>query len=108
MSNMFEMAKVLNLAEAVPYETGGIVSKQVLESGAGNITAFSFSKGQGLSPHSAPFDAFVQILDGVAEIAVGDSVLTLRAGESVIMPANVPHALKAVENFKMLLTMIKA
>lgn len=108
MSNAFETAKVLNLAEAVPYEAGGIVSKQVLGSGAGNITAFSFAKGQGLSPHSAPFDAFVQILEGIAEITVGDSVLSPKAGESLIMPANVPHALKARENFKMLLTMIKA
>lgn len=95
------------MANMIDYSEGGIVSSQVLKSKAGNITLFSFDKGQGLSEHSAPFDAFVQILDGNAEIRIGGKPLNLKAGESIIMPANITHALQATEKFKMLLTMIK-
>ncbi len=95
------------LKDRVEYADGGVVSKQVLKNEAGNITLFSFDKGQGLSEHTAPFDAFVQILDGQVEIVLDGIPLRLKEGESLIMPAGVKHSLQAVERFKMLLTMIK-
>ena len=107
MSDIFEKGTVLNLASLVDYSDGGVISKQVLKNEAGNITLFSFDQGQGLSEHTAPFDAVVQVLDGMAEIRIGGNPLTVKAGETVIMPAGVPHALQAVERFKMLLTMIR-
>ena len=107
MSETFEKGIVLNLTSLVDYSSGGVVSKQVLKNDAGNLTLFSFDQGQGLSEHTAPFDAVVQVLDGVAEIRIGGKPITLHAGETVIMPANVPHALQATERFKMLLTMIR-
>ncbi|MFR9165421.1 MAG: cupin domain-containing protein [Dysgonomonas sp.] len=100
--------EVWQLASAVEYSTGGVISKQIIKSSAGNITLFSFDKGQGLSEHSAPFDAFVQVLEGEVEIKIGGVPHKLSSGESIIMPANITHALHAVEKFKMLLTMIKA
>lgn len=103
----FDTATVFDLEQQIDYAAGGVVSKQVIKSSAGNITLFSFDKEQGLSEHSAPFDALVQILDGEAEIRIGGMPHNLKAGEIIIMPANVPHALRAVERFKMLLTMIK-
>jgi len=84
-----------------------LISKQVTKSKAGNITLFSFDKGEGLSEHTTPFDAVVQLLDGEAEITIGGEVFNLVKGNSIIMPANVPHSLMATERFKMLLTMIK-
>lgn len=107
MNELFEKGKALKFSELIDYSEGGIISKQVLKNEAGNITLFSFDKGQGLSEHTAPFDAVVQILDGKAEIRVGGHPAVLGEGESVIMPAGIPHALLAVEKFKMLLTMIK-
>lgn len=107
MNNLFEKGTVMNLSQLVDYANGGVVSKQILKSDAGNITLFSFDKGQGLSEHTAPFDAMVQVLDGEVEIKIGGLPLLLRQGESIVMPANVSHALFAVEKFKMLLTMIR-
>lgn len=107
MSEIFEKGKVLNFKELVDYSDGGVISKQVLKNEAGNITLFSFDKGQGLTEHTAPFDAMVQVLDGVVEIKIGGAPHNLKEGESIIMPANIPHALFAKERFKMLLTMIK-
>ncbi len=107
MNDIFEKGKILTLEALVDYSEGGIVSKQILKSSAGNITLFSFDKGQGLSEHTAPFDAMVQILDGKAEIRIGGTPFLLRQGETIIMPANITHALSAVERFKMLLTMIR-
>jgi quercetin dioxygenase-like cupin family protein len=107
MNNIFEKGKVLNLTTSVDYSEGGIVSKQIIKSNPGNITLFSFAKGQGLTEHTAPFDAMVQILDGVAEIKIGGEPFILKQGETIIMPANISHALHAIENFKMLLTMIR-
>jgi len=107
MTNPFEKGIVLNIPLLVDYSEGGIVSKQVLKNDVGNITLFSFDKGQGLSEHTAPFDAMVQVLDGTAEIRIGGNPLTVKAGETIIMPANVPHALQAIERFKILLTMIR-
>lgn len=107
MNMIFAKGEVMRLDGMIAYAEGGVVSKQVLKSNAGNITLFAFDKGQGLSEHTAPFDAFVQVLDGVVDITLGGNVIRLTAGESVIMPANVAHALSAVEPFKMLLTMIR-
>jgi quercetin dioxygenase-like cupin family protein len=97
----------MNFAEKVDYSPEGIVSKQVIKKEKGNITLFAFDKGQQLSEHSAPFDAMVQVLDGQAEILINRVPYKLLAGQAIIMPANIPHALNAVEKFKMLLTMIK-
>ena len=95
------------LVDQVDYADGSIVSKILLKKDTGNITLFSFASGQGLSEHTAPFDAVVQILDGQAEIAIGGETHKVKAGEMIIMPANVPHALHAAVRFKMLLVMIR-
>lgn len=107
MQELFSKGKVLNLEEMVEYSSGGVISKQVLKNPSGNITLFSFDKGQGLTEHTAPFDAVVQVLDGEAQITIGGNPNLVKKGETIIMPANVSHALQAVEQFKMLLTMIK-
>lgn len=101
-------AKASSLAEEVQYSSGSVVSKQVIKAQTGNITLFAFDAGEGLSEHSAPFDAFVQILDGKAEITIGGKLHNLVQGEYIVMPANIPHALKAVEKFKMMLVMIRS
>lgn len=107
MNDIFKKGTVLNMALLIDYSDGGVISKQILKSEAGNITLFSFDEGQGLSEHTAPFDAMVEILDGEAEIRIGGNPVTVKQGESVIMPANIPHALTATKRFKMLLTMIR-
>jgi len=107
MQETFEKGTVLNLKDMIEYSTGGVISKQVLKNPSGNITLFSFDEGQGLSEHTAPFDAMVQVLEGEARITIGGKPNVLKAGESIIMPANVTHALHAVHPFKMLLTMIR-
>ena len=107
MEQSFKKGIVLHLASLVEYSEGGIISKQLIKSPAGNITLFSFDEGEGLSEHSAPFDALVQVLEGSANIVVNGQVFTVNAGESIVFPANAPHALTAIERFKMLLTMIK-
>ena len=103
----FDKATVIALEASVDYTQGGVISKQVTKNQAGNITIFSFDKGQGLSEHTAPFDAFVQVLDGEAEIRIDGAPHILKKGDCIIMPAHRPHALKAIEHFKMLLTMIR-
>lgn len=107
MNEIFTKGNVLNLSELIDYSDGGVISKQILKSNAGNITLFSFDKGQGLSEHTAPFDAMVQILDGEAEIKIGGVPVIVKKNESIIMPANITHALLATKRFKMLLTMIR-
>lgn len=97
-----------NLSGAVDYADGSVVSKTLLKKTSGNITLFAFAAGQGLSEHTAPFDAVVEILDGRAQISIGGTPQTAVAGEMLIMPANVPHALHAEERFKMLLIMIRS
>ena len=104
----FEKATVFSLNEDIDYANDGIVSKTVLNKSTGTITIFAFDKGQGLSEHTAPFDAMVSIVDGQAGIIINGKKNILNPGESIIMPANIPHAVEAVEQFKMLLTMIKA
>lgn len=101
-------SQVLNMAELVTYQEGSVVSRQITKTEAGNVTLFAFDAGQELSEHTAPFDALVHILDGEAEIRISGQVYNLKAGEAIVMPANAPHALKAVRQFKMLLTMIRA
>jgi len=96
-----------NLSASVSYSIGSVVSKTLLKKDIGNITLFSFDEGQGLTEHTSPFDAVVYILDGKAEIIIGGEPKMVMAGEMMIMPANIPHALNAVERFKMLLIMIR-
>jgi quercetin dioxygenase-like cupin family protein len=98
----------MNLVAAIQTQDDAIVSRTLIKSDAGNVTLFAFAVGQELSEHTAPFDALVHVLDGMAEIRINQEVHVVNAGELLIMPANEPHALKAVEPFKMLLTMIKA
>jgi quercetin dioxygenase-like cupin family protein len=108
MSNPeFNKSEVFNFAESVEYATGAIVSKTVLKKRTGNISLFAFDKGQELSEHTAKFDAVIQVLDGKAEISISRNPFVLAIGETIILPANIPHEVRAVEKFKMLLTMIK-
>ena len=93
--------------ENISYAEGSVVSKTILDKGVGNITLFAFDKGQGLSEHTSPFDAVVYILDGSAEILIGGASKDVKVGEMIIMPANVPHELKAIAPFKMMLIMIR-
>jgi len=93
--------------DLVAYQAGAVVSREIVKKKTGSVTIFAFDKDQGLSEHTAPFDALVQVLDGVAEIAIGGEPHRVAQGELILMPANIPHALKAVERFKMLLVMIR-
>ena len=104
---VFPPSRAIRLADLVTYDTGAIVSKTLRKAANGNVTLFAFDRGQELSEHSAPFDAYVQILDGTAELIIGGESVMPEAGEMVLMPANVPHAVKAVARFKMLLLMFK-
>jgi quercetin dioxygenase-like cupin family protein len=101
-------AQAVKLADLIDYQAGSVVSREIVSQKAGTVTLFAFDKGQGLSEHTAPFDALVYVFDGEAEIAISGKRLRLKEGEMVIMPANQPHSLKAIERFKMVLTMIKA
>jgi len=92
----------------IDYQEGSIVSKELIKKDKGTVTLFAFDKGQGLSEHTAPFDAFVYIIDGKAEITIDGKTHSVVEGETIIMPANKPHSLKAAERFKMFLVMIKA
>ena len=98
----------INLDANIAYFDESVVSKTLLKKEAGNITLFAFEAGQGLSEHTAPFDAVVYIVDGEAQITIGGETQTVAAGEMLIMPANVPHALHAARRFKMLLVMIRS
>lgn len=102
------MAKALDAAEMIDYQESAVVSRTIINKGSGTITVFSFDKGQGLSEHTAPFDAFVYILDGKAEISISGKPNAVESGQIIIMPANEPHALSATERFKMLLVMIRS
>jgi quercetin dioxygenase-like cupin family protein len=108
METNIEKGIAVNLAAAISFVDKSVVSKQVIKSIAGNITLFAFDAGEGLSEHTAPFDALVQIVEGKAEIIVGGKSNIVNVGEFIIMPANISHALKAHEKFKMMLVMIKA
>jgi quercetin dioxygenase-like cupin family protein len=107
MTNEFVKGQKFSFLCEVDYSSGGIVSKNVLKRPTGNLSLFAFDKGESLSTHTAPFDATVQVLEGKARIVIGGEDHNLVAGETIIMPANIPHSVEATERFKMLLTMIK-
>jgi len=100
--------QVFHLRDSVSYQEGSIVSREIVGKKTGTVTVFAFDEGQGLSEHTAPFDALVYILDGEAEILVSGKAYNPKAGVMIIMPANEPHALKAIKRFKMLLIMIRS
>ncbi len=102
------MGRSQELASLVEYAADSIVSKTILDKRVGTITLFAFDKGQKLSEHTAPYDAVVQVIDGKAQLIIGGEDVRVSAGEIIVMPANVPHAVVAGEKFKMLLTMIRA
>lgn len=102
-----EKGKIFRFAEMVEYSAHGIVSKQVVKTQGGNITLFSFDAGEGLSEHTAPFDALVQVIEGSAEITIGGKKFLLAHGDSIIMPSSVPHSVSAPKKFKMILTMVR-
>ncbi len=102
-----EPGRAIRLAEHVQYAEGSIVSRALVQRPVGSITLFAFDAGQELNEHTAPYDAYVQILDGEGELVVGGRVVNAKNGETVLMPANVPHAVHARQRFKMLLTMIR-
>ena len=101
-------AEAMVLAGLVEYADGSVVSRQLTKSAAGNLTLFAFDAGQGLGEHTTPYDAIVQVLDGEVELTIGGQTVRAQAGQLVVMPANVPHAVRAVKRFKMLLTMFRA
>ena len=103
----FTTSQVFRFDETIDYAADAIVSKTLVKKNSGTITLFAFDKGQGLSEHSAPFDALVQVVEGSADVFINKQLYPLNAGQSIIMPANIPHAVQAVERFKMLLTMIR-
>lgn len=100
--------KVYKLVEMVSYQDGSVVSKTIMDKTTGTLTLFAFDEGQGLSEHTAPFDALVNIIDGEAEVTISGEAHQLREGDIIIMPSNEPHSLKATRKFKMLLVMIKS
>jgi quercetin dioxygenase-like cupin family protein len=102
------LAKSLVMKDLAAYHDGAVVSKEVLKKDTGTVTVFAFDQGQGLSEHTAPFDALVEILDGEAEVIISDKAHQVSEGEMIIMPANEPHALKANKRFKMMLVMIRS
>jgi quercetin dioxygenase-like cupin family protein len=101
-------AKTLKVEDLIEYQEGAVVSKEIIRKGTGTVTIFAFDKGEGLSEHTAPFDAMVQVIDGKAEITISGSKNILEKGDMIIMPANESHALHAIERFKMILTMIRS
>lgn len=107
-TNEFEKAKAINLSSSVEYSEGGIVSKTVIKRETGNISVFSFDKGEGLTEHTSPFDAVLVGLDGKGEITIGGKQNVVEAGQLIIMPRNIPHSVYAAEKFKMMLVMIRS
>ncbi len=101
-------AQVLHTAELVSYQADAVVSRTLINQKTGTVTLFAFDAGQGLSEHTAPYDALVQVLDGETEISINGQPHHLRAGDAIIMPANEPHAVQALTKFKMMLTMIRS
>jgi quercetin dioxygenase-like cupin family protein len=99
--------KIRKLIDMVDYQDGAVVSREIMNEKSGTVTVFAFDKGQGLSEHTAPFDAMVYLLEGEVEVTISGMPLLLRQGEMVVLPSNQPHALKAIKRFKMMLTMMK-
>jgi len=104
----FKKSEALSLSNLIDYQEDSVVSKTIISRPSGTVTLFAFSKGQGLSEHTAPFDALVYIVDGESKVTISGKQKTAKAGDIIVMPANKPHALKAVKDFKMLLVMIKS
>ena len=102
------VGQILRLADLVNYQEGSVVSRSIIDKEAGTVTLFAFDQGEGLSEHKAPFDALVYVIDGEAEVVLSGKQFVLREGEMVVMPANKPHALRAVKRFKMVLSMIRS
>jgi quercetin dioxygenase-like cupin family protein len=102
------IGNALTMGDLVAYQDGSVVSKTLIDKKVGTVTLFAFSAGQGLSEHTVPYDAFVQVVDGEVEITIDGQVQTVAAGQMIIMPANHPHSLKGVKQFKMLLVMIRS
>lgn len=102
------IGKVLVSKDLVSYQAGAVVSRTLIDKSVGTVTVFSFDEGEGLSEHTAPYDAMVEIIDGEAEITIAGKKNLVKAGEMLIMPANQPHALRGVKAFKMMLIMIRA
>jgi len=103
-----ELAKMMNLQTLINYQEGAVVSKTLIDKNVGTITIFAFDEGQGLSEHTAPYDALVYIFDGKAQITISKKEFLLEKDQFIIMPANEPHALKAVKRYKMMLIMIRS
>ncbi len=101
-------SKVMKVEELIDYQKGSVVSREIIRKETGTVTIFAFDKGEGLSEHTAPFDAMVQIIDGKAKITISGNKNILEKGDMIIMPANEPHALTALEKYKMVLTMIRS
>jgi quercetin dioxygenase-like cupin family protein len=108
MKNENLVGKVAALDGLISYQEGAVVSRTVIDKPAGTVTLFAFDKGQGLSEHTAPFDALVNVIDGEVEITISGKPFLVKQGEMLIMPANDPHALKALTRFKMMLVMVKS
>lgn len=102
------MAQAITPADLVNYQEGSVVSRTIIDKQTGTVTLFAFGEDQGLSEHTAPFDALAYILDGEAEVVISGKTFRVKEGEMIIMPADEPHALKAIEKFKMLLIMIRS
>ncbi|MCX6660081.1 MAG: cupin domain-containing protein [Candidatus Bathyarchaeota archaeon] len=102
------LAKKLKLADLVDYQEGSVVSRALIDRDTGTVTIFSFDRGQGLSEHTAPYDALVYLIEGEADITITGKAYRLKTGEMILMPAKEPHVLKSVGRFKMMLTMIKS
>jgi len=95
------------LKDVIEYQDGAVVSKEILKTASGTVTVFAFDAGQGLSEHTAPFEVLVNVIDGEAEVTISGTAHTLSEGQMIILPANQPHALKAIKRFKMLLVMLR-
>ncbi len=106
-TSTIDFSKIYDLNKIVDYQEGSVVSRQLIKQKTGNVTLFAFAEGEGLSEHTAPFDALVYIIDGEAKITIDKEVFHTKAGEVLVMPADIPHALYAAKQFKMLLVMIK-
>ena len=104
----FPAAQVAKAHELVNYQDGSVVSREIVKKPTGSVKLFAFDEGQSLSEHTAPFDALVQVLEGATEIMISGQPHRLQGGELILMPANQPHALKALKRFKMILTMIRS
>ena len=101
------LAKPVELGNLVAYQASGVVSRTLVKKSGGTVTVFAFDKGQALSEHTAPFDAIVQVLDGEVELVIGGKKVPAKAGQTVLMPSGIPHAVNAITQFKMLLIMVR-